>query len=376
MESRGKFSGFLSSAAGIALTGLGIGVLAAVLQKAGNPRNMGICVACFERDIAGGLGFHRAAPVQYLRPEIIGLVFGALIAALIFREFRPRGGSAPAIRFVLGFFAMAGALLFLGCPWRALIRLAGGDGNAIIGLLGLVAGVAVGVNFIRNGYNLGRSRAARPVTGTVMPIIMLGLLLLLIFRPVLSTGTVFFSTEGPGSQHANLFLALGIAMVVGFFAQRTRFCTMGAIRDVILMRDWHLALGAIALVVGVFVMNLIFGQLHFGFADQPVAHTNILLNFGGMLLAGLAFALAGGCPGRQLFMSGEGDGDASVFVLGMIVGAAFAHNFAAAATPWPNNPANWGWGPATLIAGLVFCIVLGFTMRSGLSTGRSAVSGV
>jgi hypothetical protein len=26
-----------------------------------------------------------------------------------------------------------------------------------------------------------------------------------------------------------------------------------------------------------------------------------------MVVAGLAFALAGGCPGRQLFLSGEGD---------------------------------------------------------------------
>ena len=45
------------------------------------------------------------------------------------------------------------------------------------------------------------------------------------------------------------------------------------------------------------------------------------------MLAGLSFTLAGGCPGRQIFLSGEGDGDATVFVLGMLTGAAVAHNF-------------------------------------------------
>jgi uncharacterized protein len=80
-------------------------------------------------------------------------------------------------------------------------------------------------------------------------------------------------------------------------------------------------------------MNLILGQFHPGFEGQPIAHTNYLWNFVGMILAGLAFALAGGCPGRQFFLSGEGDLDAGVFVLGMIIGAAFAHNFALASSP-------------------------------------------
>ena len=61
-----------------------IGILAALLQKLGNPGNMGICVACFERDIAGALGLHRAAVVQYMRPEIIGFVIGSMIASRLY----------------------------------------------------------------------------------------------------------------------------------------------------------------------------------------------------------------------------------------------------------------------------------------------------
>ena len=46
---------------GIIGVGACIGILAPLLQKLGNPGNMGICVACFERDIAGAIGLHRAA---------------------------------------------------------------------------------------------------------------------------------------------------------------------------------------------------------------------------------------------------------------------------------------------------------------------------
>ena len=116
---------FFASRAGIISVGAFIGVFAALLQKWGNPGNMGICVACFDRDIAGAIGWHRAAVVQYLRPEILGFVLGAMVAAFAFKEFRPRAGSAPIVRFVLGMLAMIGALVFLGCPWRALLRLAG-----------------------------------------------------------------------------------------------------------------------------------------------------------------------------------------------------------------------------------------------------------
>ena len=342
----------------IIFTGVFIGISATVLQKLGNPPNMGICVACMERDIAGALGLHRAAVVQYIRPEIIGMVFGSLIAALIFKEFKARSGSAPLVRFVLGFLAMVGALVFLGCPWRALLRLAGGDGNAIFGLAGLITGIWVGIFFIRSGYNLGRNQRTYPLVGWIMPLIMMGLFLLLLFRPQLPSGAVFFSSQGPGSQHAPLFIALLVAMVIGFLAQRTRFCTVAAVRDVILIKDTYLFTGVISLLLAALVSNLILKQFQPGFQNQPIAHANQWWNFGGMVLAGLAFTLAGGCPGRQLFLSGEGDADAAVFVLGMIVGAGFAHNFAAASSA--QGPGLWG--PASVIAGLIICLVIGFSM--------------
>jgi YedE family putative selenium metabolism protein len=365
-----KLTRFFASRWGIVLTGAVIGVLAPLLQKLGNPPNMGICVACFERDIAGALGLHRAAAVRYIRPEIIGFVLGATIAALLFREFKARAGSAPIVRFLLGMFAMIGALAFLGCPWRALLRLSGGDLNATVGLAGLVVGITGGVMFLRSGYSLGRSNKTHTAVGWIMPLMMVGLLLLAIYRPLFSEdGAIVFSESGPGSMYAPLIISLVVGLVIGFLAQRTRFCTMGSIRDVILMKDYHLISGVGALVVVAFITNLALGQVNFGFAAQPVAHSSHLWNFLGMSLAGLAFALAGGCPGRQLFLSGEGDGDAAVFVLGMIVGAGFAHNFSLAASPdkladgilTVGGLTPFGmWG---VVLGIIVCLVIGFLMR-------------
>ncbi|OIN96225.1 MAG: hypothetical protein AUJ48_01930 [Deltaproteobacteria bacterium CG1_02_45_11] len=363
----GQLKNFFSTRWGIISVGAFIGVFAALLQKWGNPGNMGICVACFERDIAGAIGFHRAEVVQYMRPEIIGFVLGALIAAYIFKEFRARAGSAPIVRFVLGVFAMIGALVFLGCPWRALLRLAGGDGNAILGLAGLVFGIWIGTLFLKNGYNLGRTEANYTSVGWLFPLIMLGLLVLKFIYPQVAgeakSGVLFYSLKGPGAMHAPLIISLVIGLAIGFVAQRSRFCTMGAFRDLILFRQMHLLSGVIALVVSAFIVHLIVGQFHPGFAKQPVAHTMSVWNFAGMVVAGLAFALAGGCPGRQLFLAGEGDGDAAVFVLGMIVGAGFAHNFGLASSPEGVGP----HGIAAVIVGLLVCLFIGFTMRKKIA---------
>ncbi|MEW5801762.1 MAG: YedE family putative selenium transporter [bacterium] len=347
---------FFGTRRGIISTGVIIGALAAVLQYLGNPKNMGICVACMERDIAGALGLHRADVVQYIRLEIVGFVLGALLAALIFRELRFRGGSSPLVRFILGVFAMIGALVFLGCPWRALLRLAGGDGNAILGLAGLTAGVGIGVLFLKSGYNLGRSSRTSPVVGWILPVFMLFLLFLSITRPPF----IFWSEKGPGSQHAPFLFSLAAGLIVGFIAQRSRFCTMGAIRDMILFRDSHLFSGIVALTVTALIINLFLGQFKAGFANQPIAHTAHIWNFLGMVLAGLAFTLAGGCPGRQLILSGEGDGDASVFVLGMIFGAGFSHNFTLASSPKGPGP----FGPIAVITGLIICLLFGFLLKT------------
>ena len=357
-----RINALLMSPYGPAVTGAVVGILAPLLVWMGNPGNMGICVACFTRDIAGALGLHRAAVVQYLRPEIPGFILGSFLSAVIFGEYRPRAGSSPVIRFFLGLFAMIGALIFLGCPWRAYLRLAGGDGNALAGIAGLLVGIFIGIVFLWKGFTLARSYPSPRSSGLFMPLVSVLLLVLLVLAPTFGEegkSAVFFSSGGPGSQHAPLMAALAVGLLVGWLAQRSRFCTVGALRDLVMLRDGHLAKGVLAFIAAAFVASLALGLFRPGFTGQPVAHTSQIWNFLGMVLSGLAFTLAGGCPGRQLIMSGEGDGDAAVFVLGMLVGAGIAHNFNLASSPAGATPFALG----AFLTGMAFCLAVGFLMR-------------
>lgn len=334
-----------------------IGVLAALLVTWGNPSNMGICVGCFLRDISGALNLHRAAPVQYLRPEILGFVLGSFGAAYAFREFRARGGSAPIIRFLLGMLVMIGILMFMGCPVRAVLRLAGGDLNAILGLAGTAFGAFVGVLLLRGGFTLGRSSRLPAAAGWVMPVIVLGLLALAIITP----GFITYSTSGPGSMYAPLIASLAVGLLVGVLAQRTRMCFVGGWRDLFLVKDTYLFKAIVGLFVGAVAVNLILtfavGGEYFrlGFEGQAAAHSNHLWNFLGMTLVGIGATQLGGCPLRQLVLSGEGDTDAAVTVLGLLAGAAVAHNFGLASSgAGPTTLGMWAVG-----IGLAVCIGLG-----------------
>jgi uncharacterized protein len=226
-----------------------------------------------------------------------------------------------------------------------------------------VFGIWLGTLFLKNGYNLGRTQKTHTAAGMLMPAVMLGFLILMLIFPQVEgepkNDILFYSVKGPGAMHAPLLAALAAGLAIGFIAQRSRFCTMGAFRDLILFRQVHLLSGVIALLAVAVIANLIFSQFNMGFVQQPVAHNAHIWNFAGMALAGLAFALAGGCPGRQLFLAGEGDGDAAVFVFGMIVGAGFAHNFGLASSPAGVGP----HGIAALVVGFAVCLAIGFSMR-------------
>ena len=89
----------------VTMTGLGqvligaiVGLSAVLLTHFGNPANMGFCIACFLRDISGAVGLHSAAKVQYVRPEIIGLVLGAFIMSVASKEFKRAPDRHPLCR--------------------------------------------------------------------------------------------------------------------------------------------------------------------------------------------------------------------------------------------------------------------------------------
>lgn len=351
----------------IILAGILIGIVASLLVYFGNPKNMGFCIACFIRDTAGGLGLHRAAAVQYIRPEIIGIVLSALILSVVRKEFAPRGGSSPITRFVLGFFVMIGGLMFLGCPFRMIVRLAGGDLNAIVGLIGFVCGIAVGILFLNKGYTLGRTYKQQPLEGAVFPFLQAFLLLLLVVAPAF----IFFTEPGggPGAKHAAIAVSLAAGLIVGSLAQRSRLCMIGGFRDLILFRETRLIAGFIAILCSALIVNLALTALtgeayfSFAFAGQPIAHTDGLWNAAGMFLVGFASVLLGGCPLRQLILAGEGNIDSAITILGLTAGAAFAHNFGLASSG-EGPTAN---GKIAVIIGIAVCALI-----ASLNTFRKA----
>lgn len=336
----------------LVIAGALIGVLAVLSVIKGNPGNMGICIACFIRDIAGGLGLHRAEVVQYIRPEILGIILGAFGVSLFRKEFAPRVGSSPMLRFVIAFFMMIGALVFLGCPTRMILRLANGDLNALFGLAGFACGVGVGIFFLNKGYSLKRAYKSSAAEGSLISLIQLVLLFLLLS----GSGLLIFSAEGPGSMHTPIFWALGVGLAVGVCAQITRMCTAGSIRDIIMFRDFTLFSGIFATFVAALILNLVLGKFNLGFEGQPVAHTDGLWNFLGMTLVGFGAILLGGCPLRQLILAGEGNIDSALTVIGLALGAAFAHNFKLASSPKGPTPG----GQAAVIIGLILFAFIAF----------------
>ena len=339
---------------GIIIAGLIIGAIASLLVYFGNPANMGFCIACFIRDTAGGLGLHQAPPVQYIRPEIIGIILGSFAIALFKGEFSPKGGSAPLTRFSIGFCIMIGCLMFLGCPFRMIIRLGGGDLNALLGLAGFALGILAGVAFLNMGYSLKRTYKLAPTEGGILPAAAVVLLILLVAAPAF----IHFTEPegGPGAKHAAIAISLVAGAIVGILAQRTRLCMAGGLRDVVLFRDFRLVSGFIAIFAACLVMNLILGAVtgtayfHASFAGQAIAHTDGLWNLLGMFVVGLGAILLGGCPLRQLVMAGEGNTDSAITVLGLLVGAAFCHNFGLASS---------GEGPtANGKIAVILCIVV------------------
>jgi len=140
-------------------------------------------------------------------------------------------------------------------------------------------------------------------------------------------------------------------LVIGILSQRSRLCMAGSIRDIFLIKDFHLFKGFISIFIVALILNIAFGRFNPGFLGQPVAHNDFVWNFLGMFLTGYGAVLLGGCPLRQSILAGEGDTDAGITFLGMLIGAAFAHNFGIAASPA-------GVGPNGKIAVVVGIIVL------------------
>ena len=156
-------------------------------------------------------------------------------------------------------------------------------------------------------------------------------------------------------MHAPIIISLIGGLIFGAFAQKSRMCFAGSIRDVVLMKNFDL----LTVIIGLFVVMLIYNVATGNFVpafDTPgiVAHSEHIWNILGMYAVGFAAVLAGGCPLRQLILAGEGNTDSAVAVLGLMAGAAFAHNFGLASSG-EGPTAN---GKIAVIIGIVVVAVI------------------
>lgn len=354
---------FFDSKKGLLSLGIVAGLVTAMLAYFGNPKNMAFCIACFIRDTAGALKLHNADVVQYYRPEVVGVMLGAFVISLVTREYRSTAGSSPVIRFFLGAIMMISALVFLGCPLRMILRMSAGDISSYFGFIGFALGIATGSFFLKKGFSLGRAYITKKENGYFLPIIYTGLFLLTIIVPSIFA----ISQKGPGSMHAPIIMSLVVGLIFGFIAQRSRMCFAGSIRDIILLKDFRL----FSVIGGIFIVMLIYNVAtnNFKFVQfGPIAHAQNIWNVLSMYVVGFTAILLGGCPLRQVVLAGTGSSDSSITVLGMLVGAGFAHNFKLASAPASLQTAEKAavaggpsiYGQVFVIASIVILFIVAF----------------
>lgn len=308
------------------LSAILIGAGGALLSYLGNPLNTGICISCFMENYAGALRLHNNIFMQYLRPEITFIVTGSFISALIRNEFSPRISQSSIIYFLGGFFMIVGSAVFIGCPIKMLLRLAGGDLTSIAGILGLIIGVLFGIWVLKDGVETSiftQKKMGQKGGAYILPLIIL----VFGITGFVKQGIFSESLSGAGAEKAPFFFAAIISVVLGFVSQYSRFCVTGSIRNSLILKNAFGFLALFFLVFSAFTVNLLTNKLNVGIYGQPGSHTEYLWSFISLFLTGYIAVIIDGCPFRQLIKSGEGDLNAQISFIGMLIGAAFVQNF-------------------------------------------------
>ena len=125
------------------------------------------------------------------------------------------------------------------------------------------------------------------------------------------------------------FASLGVGFIVGYLGQRSRMCTIGGLRDYVLVRDTGLLKGVGAMLVAAWVT---FGLFHaFGGSDvgksliaagtTPSGLSACAAILVGAILLGFIATLSGACPLRQHVLAGQGRVGAWAFLGGFYIAA-------------------------------------------------------
>ena len=188
-----------------------------------------------------------------------------------------------------------------------------------------------------------------------------------------------------------LWGAFVVSMLFGAIAQRTHFCTMGAVSDVVNMGDWT-RMRQWGMAVGVAMIGF-YGLAFSGFIDPAktlyASNRFIWLSaLVGGLLFGFGMVLASGCGSKTLVRVGGGNlKSVVVFVVMGVTAFATLKGITAVlrvasvdrvALEFTNNAAlpNWlgsAFGISPTVAGLILALVLGLSLIIWALLGRDFV---
>jgi len=123
--------------------------------------------------------------------------------------------------------------------------------------------------------------------------------------------------------------SLVIGGIIGYLGQRSRMCTIGGLRDYVLVRDTGLLKGVAAMLVTAWV---VFGLLSLldgsaigrgliAAGTSPSGLTALAALLVGGIVLGLVATFSGACPLRQHVLAGQGRVGAWAFLAGFYLAA-------------------------------------------------------
>jgi len=124
-------------------------------------------------------------------------------------------------------------------------------------------------------------------------------------------------------------VSLAVGCIAGYLGQRSRMCTIGGLRDFVLVRDTGLLKGVAAMLITAWVafgaIRLISGSsVGHGLiaaGTTPSGWTAVAALLAGGLLLGFITTLSGACPLRQHVLAGQGRIGAWSFLAGFYLAA-------------------------------------------------------
>ncbi len=119
-----------------------------------------------------------------------------------------------------------------------------------------------------------------------------------------------------------------LGFIIGYLGQRTNFCTISGVRDLIMLKDSYRFKGLIGIIIGSFIGYSVFwligGEIHnFPFGLDITSTGLLIAGVIGSIGMGFFSVFAEGCPFRQHVMAAEGKTSAILYLLGFYLGIVY-----------------------------------------------------